>query len=70
MTDIAKAELTKDLIRAQDALQSAFKVACRVGDLDLANDLRKRRLSLADTITKVNGGPVKISGSELLGAFR
>ena len=66
MTTVDRAELTRALIRAQDALHRAFQVACTVNDLDLAADLRKRRQALGDTITKVNGGPVKISKAELL----
>lgn len=70
MTDTARAEVTKELIRAQDALQNAFQVACRNNDLDLAKELREQRKALGAKITRVNGGPVKVSKTELLGAFR
>lgn len=70
MKDIQRAEVTKELIRAQDALHNAFQVAAHAGALDLAADLRKRRQALGEAITKVNGGPVKVRGTELIGAFR
>lgn len=70
MKDTQRAEVTKELIRAQDALHNAFQVACQAGNLDLAADLRKRRRAIGETITNVNGGPVKVSKTELLGAFR
>lgn len=70
MTDVQRAEVTKELIRAQDAIHGAFQVACRAGNLDLAADLRKRRVALGDAITQVNGGPVKLTKAELLGALR
>lgn len=65
MTDIQRAELTKELIRAQDALHNAFRAACRADDLDLAAHLRKERQLLADNITRINGGPVKVRIDEL-----
>jgi hypothetical protein len=68
--DLQRAEMTKELIRAQDALHNAFQVACQVNDLDLAADLRKRRKAISETITRVNAGPVKLSQTELLGSFR
>ncbi len=70
MTERARAEVTKELIRAQDALQSAFQVAWQNNDLDLAKDLREHRKKLGEKITMVNGGPVKVSKAELVGAFR
>lgn len=70
MTDVQRAEMTKELIRAQDAIHNAFQVACRINDLDLAADLRKRRVALGETITRVNGGPIKVSGAELVGSFQ
>jgi hypothetical protein len=71
VTEYQRAEVTKELIRAQDALHNAFQIVARCdGQLDLAADLRKRRVALGDTITKVNGGPVKVRATELLGSFR
>lgn len=70
MKDVQRAEMTKELVRAQDALHRAFQVACEAGDVDLAADLRKKRVALGEQITAVNGGPVKMSKVELLGAFR
>lgn len=70
MTERARAEVTKELIRAQDALQNAFQVAASSGNLDLAKSLREQRKQLGAKITMVNGGPVKVRGTELLGAFR
>lgn len=70
MTQTQQALMTKELIRAQDALHNAFQVAVQTNDLDLAADLRKRRVAIGDTITKINGGPVKVRGTELLGSFR
>lgn len=70
MTDVKRAEMTKELIRAQDALHNAFQMACQVNDLDLAADLRQRHKAIGETITRVNGGPVRMSGSELLASFR
>ena len=70
MTERARAEVTKELIRAQDALQSAFQVAWQNNDLDLAKDLREHRKKLGERITMVNGSPVKVSKAELVGAFR
>jgi hypothetical protein len=65
MNDRNRTEITKELIKAQDALRYAFDVACRAGDLDLANDLRKRRIALGDAVARINGGPVRISAREL-----
>lgn len=70
MKDMQRAEMTKELIRAQDALHRAFQVACEVGDIDLAADLRKQRVTVGERITQVNGGPVKMSRAEMVGAFR
>lgn len=70
MTIVERSTITKDLIRAQDAIQLAFQTAVAAGNLDLAAFLRKQRQQIGDTITKVNGGPLKISKTELLGAFR
>ena len=70
MTERARAEVTKQLIRAQDALQNASQVAASNGDLDFAKSLREQRKQIGSQITKVNGGPMKVTGSELLGAFR
>lgn len=70
MTDVKRAEMTKELVRAQDSLHRAFQVACEVGDLDLAADLRKKRVEVGEKITRINGGPVKLSKTELFGAFR
>jgi hypothetical protein len=68
VTDFQRAELTKDLIRAQDSLKKAFQLAALVHNLDLAAALRKNYKTIGDTITMINGGPVKIHKSELLGA--
>ena len=70
MTDFQRAEVTKELIRAQDALHSAFQAACKISDLDLAKHLREQRKSIGDTITRINGGPVRLTKPELLEAFR
>lgn len=69
MTEILRSEITKELIRAQDALHSAFQAACRANNLDLAADLRKQRKTLGEYITNVNGGPVKLSKAELVGVL-
>lgn len=70
MTDVQRAQLTKELIHAQDAAHSAFQEACKVGNLDVANAMRKCRKQIGEAITAANGGPVKLSKAELLGAFR
>jgi len=70
MNDRQRAEVTKELIRAQDALHNAHRIAACANELDLAADLRKRRVALGDAITSVNGGPVKVRATELLGSFR
>lgn len=65
MTDIQKAEVTRELVRASDALKNAFQVACHVYDLDLAKDLREQRKALAAKITRIN--QVKARKVELAG---
>jgi len=70
MKDVQKAIVTKELIRAQDALQHAIHVARQAGSADIAADLSLRRRGLGEAITQVNGGPVKMSAAELIGAFR
>lgn len=70
MKEVQRAEVTKELVRAQDALHRAFQVACEANDLDFANDLRKKRVAIGEAITKANGGPVRLSSVELVGAFR
>lgn len=66
MTPANKALLTKELNQASAALLRAFNIARTHGDLDLAASVRKRQKDVADEITKLNGGPLKLTAAELL----
>lgn len=67
MTPAHKAMLTKELNQASAALARAFNIARNHGDLDTAASIRKQQKRVADQITKINGGPLKLTGAELLG---
>jgi hypothetical protein len=58
MTVIERALVTKELGKAQAALWTAFTIAARANDLDLANILRKKHRALGTAIISLNGGPV------------
>jgi hypothetical protein len=66
MTSIQKALLTKELSKASAALHQAFTLATQCGKFDLSRNLRQQQQAVADEITKLNGGPVKLTGAELL----
>jgi len=66
MNTVEKALLNKELSKASAALQHAFALAANGGDLDLAKSLRTQQREVATRITMLNGGPVKLTGSELL----
>ena len=66
MTALQKALLTKELSKASAALQGAFTLASRHGQLDLAKSLRDQQLAVATKITLLNGGPVKLTAAEML----
>ena len=67
MTPPQRALLTKELNQASAALARAFNLARNHGELDLAASIRKQQKRVADQITKINGGPLKLTGAELLG---
>ncbi len=62
------AMLTKELNAAASSLHRAFNIARHHGDVDLAASLRKQQKGVADQITKLNGGPLKLTGAEILGS--
>ena len=66
MTNTEKALLTKELSKASAALHHAFVLASRSGDLALAKSIRNQQKAVADNIATVNGGPVKLTGIELV----
>lgn len=61
-----KALLTRELSKASTALHNAHVLAVHGNDLDLAAELLKEQRYVAGKITKLNGGPVKVTGAELL----
>jgi hypothetical protein len=65
MKSVDRAIVTKELGKAQTALWSAFQVAARANDLDLAKVLRDQHKAMGDKIVEINGGPV-VSVRELL----
>ena len=65
MKSVERAIVTKELGKAQTALWSAFQVAARANDLDLAKALRDQHKAMGDKIVQINGGPV-VSVRELL----
>lgn len=67
MTSAYRAMLTKELNQASAALSRAFNIARSHADLDTAASIRKQQQYIADQITKINGGPLKLTGAELLG---
>ncbi len=66
MTTAERALLTKELSKASAALQHAFALAHRIGKHALARSLHEQQLAVATKITMLNGGPVKMTVSELL----
>lgn len=67
MTPAHRAMLTKELNQASAALARAFNLARNHGEIDLAASIRKQQKRVADQITQLNGGPLKLTGAELLG---
>lgn len=65
MTTIEKALLNKELSKASTALHQAFRIASTCNP-DLAKTIRRQQKLLADSIIKLNGGPVKLTGADLL----
>ena len=65
MTAIDRALVTKELGKAQAALWTAFTIAARANDLDLAKALRKKHSAIGTAIVALNGGPV-VTVKELL----
>ena len=66
MNTAQKAMLNRELSTASKALHHAFAIAADHGNLDLAASLRKQQMAVATKITELNGGPVKLTGAELL----
>lgn len=66
MNNAAKAQITKELSKASAALHNAFALANRDGNLDLAKSIRVQQQQVADNITRLNGGPVKLKAGDLL----
>lgn len=65
MNSVEKALLTKELSKASAALHNAFTLATRHGSLDLAKSIRVQQQKVADNITTINGGPVKLTAADL-----
>ncbi len=61
-----KAMITRDLQRAQSALTAARSMASHSGDFMLARKLRAQCEALGETITAIQGGPLKISVAEMI----
>lgn len=70
MNTVEKALLTKELSKASAALQHAFALARANGRRDLANSLQRHQVEIASQIIALNGGPVRLTGAELLGSYR
>jgi hypothetical protein len=66
MNTAQKAQINRELSAASKALHHAFALAASHGDLDLANNLRKQQIAVATKITELSGGPIKLTGAELL----
>lgn len=66
MTNAEKALLSKELVKASASLQRAFLVATNANRIDLARRIRTQQVNLAEEITRLNGGPVKLTGADLL----
>jgi hypothetical protein len=61
-----RAMIAKELARAQSALGNAFLMATNEGQFEVAKGIRKQVQAVGETITLLNGGPLKISATELL----
>lgn len=61
-----KALLSRELAKASTALHNAHTLAVSGGDMDLAATLLKKQMFVAKKITELNGGPVRVTGAELL----
>ena len=65
MTVVERALMTKELSKAQTALWSAFLIAAKTNQLDVAKALREQHKAIGTAIVKLNGGPI-ITMTELL----
>ncbi len=70
MSTVENALLTKELSKAAAALHRAFTTARAVGRRDLANSLQRQQVEIANQINTLNGGPVRVTGPELLASYR
>jgi hypothetical protein len=61
-----KALVSRELAKASTALHNAHMLAVHGGDMDLAAALMKDKISVATQITALSGGPVRVTGAELL----
>jgi hypothetical protein len=68
--DINRALIAKELAKASAALGKTVASARYIGDAGLAAALTVQHKQIADHITRMNGGPVKLTTKEMLGAFR
>ena len=66
MNSVEKAQITKELSKASAALSRAFSMASEFGDRDMAIFIKRQQIQVANAITGLNGGPVQVSGRELL----
>lgn len=66
MTPIEKALLNKELAKVQASLQRAGSIAANAKEHELAIRLAKRQRAIGDEITRINGGPLKLTGADLL----
>lgn len=66
MTATQKALLTKELSKISAGLERAKAIAANAHQHDLALRLNKRQRAIANEIIAINGGPVKLTGADLL----
>lgn len=56
----------RELVKAQDAINRAFKIAVAAKDMPLAKSLGDQVRTIGAQITALHGGPVKLDIAELL----
>ncbi len=64
-----KALLTRDLHKAASSLHQVFAQVRARGDVGHAKRLQALQQAVAKEIVELNGGPLKMSGAELVGAM-
>lgn len=56
----------RELVKAQDAINRAFKIAVAAKDMPLAKSLGDQVRAIGAQITTLHGGPVKLEIAELI----